>query len=120
MEDLKMHVEPTTTTRKCRTRTHHHRGRYEHNWFRRLASWMLTGILVAPSMAIAQTRVIPVWPNGAPKVVGSTLKETMTTDPKTQRQFIHDVINPTLTAFLPPATTATGTGIVVVPGGGWG
>jgi acetyl esterase/lipase len=44
----------------------------------------------------------------------------MTTDPKTQRQFIHDVTNPTLTAFLPSPATATGTGIIVVPGGGWG
>src|SRR5581483_9736188 len=45
----------------------------------------------------------PLWPNGAPSSVG---------DPAANR--------PTLTAYLPMADKATGTAVVVCPGGGYG
>jgi len=52
--------------------------------------------------AIAQTS-FPLWPDGAPGALGQSSNDM-----------------PTLTAFLPAPGTATGSAIVVCPGGGYG
>jgi acetyl esterase/lipase len=46
---------------------------------------------------------VPLWPKGAPGAVGDEPAD-----------------KPTLTAYLPPAGKANGTGVVVCPGGGYG
>ncbi|MBI4165077.1 MAG: alpha/beta hydrolase [Acidobacteria bacterium] len=51
----------------------------------------------------AEPKVGPLWPGGAPGAVGN-----------------EDVDNPPLTIFLPPAGRATGSGVVICPGGGYG
>ncbi len=61
--------------------------------------------------------VIPVWPLGAP---GS---EAFAQQPETVKEGpgvcnVSNVHNPSLTVYLPTAEKATGTAIVVVPGGG--
>ena len=45
---------------------------------------------------------IPLWPNGAPGALGTNINDT-----------------PTLTAYLPEATNATGAAMVICPGGGY-
>ncbi len=62
--------------------------------------------------------VVPLWPNGAPgsearkdekEVVGVHLKDT---------PIVYNIHNPSLTAYLPAAGTATGAAVIVAPGGG--
>ncbi len=62
----------------------------------------LAGILAAQPKGPAP-RVELLWPDGAPGAVGST-----------------DEDKPSLSVYLPPADQATGTGVVVCPGGGYG
>lgn len=68
--------------------------------------------LTAATTASARP-VIPLWPNGAP---GS---ESRRTEPeKIDGDKVSNIHQPTLTAYLPPADKATGTAVIVVPGGG--
>ena len=65
---------------------------------------MKTVLVLALALAgQAAPKEEPLWPGGAPGAVG--------TEPADR---------PTLTAYLPPAAKATGTGVVVCPGGGYG
>ncbi len=61
----------------------------------------LTSVLFAADPAGPKEELL--WPKGAPGAVGSEAAD-----------------KPTLTAYLPPADKATGTAIVVCPGGGYG
>jgi acetyl esterase/lipase len=65
-----------------------------------------------------QPEVIPLWPEGAPGSEGWTQqeKESFSPPPNSFRT-IRNVTRPTLTAFLPHPSQATGTGVVVCPGG---
>ena len=57
--------------------------------------------------------VIPLWPNGAP---GS---EARRAEPeKVVGANVSNIHHPTLTVYLPPKELATGTAVIVVPGGG--
>lgn len=63
--------------------------------------------------------VLPLWPDGA---IGSESwknpeKEYSFSEPWAHR-IIRNVSNPTLTIFLPEPDAATGTGVIVCPGGG--
>jgi acetyl esterase/lipase len=59
------------------------------------------------------TRVLPLWPEGAP---GS---ERRRAEPEELgKWWVKNVHAPALTAVLPPAGMANGTGIVILPGGG--
>jgi acetyl esterase/lipase len=59
-----------------------------------------------PAMVRAQSVLTPptwpLWPAGAPGALGTAAEDT-----------------PSLTAYLPPAEKATGTGVLVFPGGGY-
>jgi acetyl esterase/lipase len=54
-------------------------------------------------LAAGEPKVEPLWPHGAPGAVGKEPAD-----------------EPTLTIFLPPAEKATGTAVVICPGGGYG
>jgi acetyl esterase/lipase len=81
--------------------------------------------LYAP--ACAQQREMPVWPGKAPGSESWTQKEadfTMTwASPAdlvpVRWKLIRNVVTPGLTIFLPESSTATGTGIIICPGGGF-
>lgn len=63
--------------------------------------------------------IIPLWPNGAPgsKTWSNREKDHVFTKPFEHR-ITRNVTDPNLTVFLPPSETATGTGVIVCPGGG--
>ena len=63
----------------------------------------LLALLTVSTLHAAPLDPIPLWPGGAPGALGTAE---------------HDI--PTLTAFLPAPEKATGTVVVVCPGGGYG
>jgi len=81
----------------------------------------LAGVLVLSAICRAQQQVIPVWPGAAPGSETWTQKEETTTLPPMAAggPLIRNVTQPTLTTFLPDASLANGTAVVVCPGGGF-
>jgi acetyl esterase/lipase len=69
-------------------------------------------------MASGQQPVIPIWPGYAPGSENWTQKEVEYRDPS-GKKMIRNVVLPTLTAFLPAREKATGTAMIVCPGGGF-
>jgi dienelactone hydrolase len=59
---------------------------------------------------------LPLWPGKAPGTELWTLPETVTETPRGRN--IVNVSQPTLTAYLPEPSKATGTGVILAPGGG--
>lgn len=58
--------------------------------------------------------VLPLWKNGAPGF------ENRRAEPEQAKDWwVRNIHNPSITVFLPPKSIATGTGIVVCPGGGF-
>jgi acetyl esterase/lipase len=75
------------------------------------------GLLAIASDAVAQApQEIRLWPGKAPGSESWTLPEVTTTSPTGDRT-ITNVSDPTVTVFLPPPAGATGTAIIVAPGG---
>ena len=65
-----------------------------------------------------QPGVIPLWPNGVLGAENWSHQEQETIlPPPYGGRVIHNVTQPTLTAFLPPPSLACGTAIIVCPGG---
>ncbi len=86
---------------------------------RTLSVLLLSALAAAPSLAAPQ--VVPLWPAGSPTLQGAGEKEiTVPPDPQPGARInsIRNVHNPTIEVRLPPADKATGTAVVVAPGGG--
>ena len=73
----------------------------------------LAGVYLT-SCALAQT--VNLWPGVAPGSENWKQKEVVTENTPVGT-IINNVVTPTLTAFLPEKSKATGTGIIVAPGG---
>jgi len=80
---------------------------------RTVAYGVFVSIVLAGS-SYAQT--INLWPGVAPGSEKWAQTETSTSDTPIGK-VITNVVTPTLTAFLPPKDKATGTGIIIAPGG---
>jgi acetyl esterase/lipase len=68
----------------------------------------------------AQTQILKVWPDGIP---GSIRSETYFEESTVTGDIVslyEKVTDPSLTVFLPPADKATGTAVLICPGGGYG
>jgi len=68
----------------------------------------------------AQNQVLKVWPKGIPGAISNetyTEKETITNNIPTRYEKVTD---PTITVFLPAPEKASGTAVVICPGGGYG
>ena len=77
----------------------------------------LLGPTALPLAAAAQDQVISVWSGAAPGSETWTQKEV---DYRNGRQaMVRNVVQPTLTAYLPDRAKAVGTGVVICPGGGF-
>ena len=80
---------------------------------------VLIALLLSSSALIAagQPREIPFWPNGAPGSEGKTNQEVVVKSASGEIS-VWSIHNPSLTPYLPPKEKATGTAILVIPGGG--
>ncbi|MGA0557199.1 alpha/beta hydrolase [Larkinella sp. VNQ87] len=58
---------------------------------------------------------IPLYPGPVPNAKASDVKEV-----KRNEQLVANVVQPTLTVFLPAKEKATGTAVIICPGGGYG
>lgn len=67
----------------------------------------------------AEPMVIPLYDGPAPGSESWNWPETSTVGPKDTILRIGNVTQPALTVFLPDPAKATGTGVVICPGGGW-
>jgi len=67
-------------------------------------------------LAHAQTQTLNLWPGVAPGSQHWTQKEFTATDTPIGA-VIFNVVTPTLTVYLPEISKATGTGIIIAPGG---
>ena len=88
------------------------------------ASNVLVGLAVALALTMApaiasavEPNVILLWPNGAPGSEGKTSAEAVRISPEGDH-VLSSVHRPSITAYLPPKDKATGTAVLVIPGGG--
>lgn len=82
-----------------------------------LPIFLLTFIM---TNSFSQNTVLKLWPNGIPgSIKNESYKETPV-EPKDIGTVYSKVTEPTLTVFLPPADKATGTAVLICPGGGYG
>jgi acetyl esterase/lipase len=86
--------------------------------FRCVGAMALALLLSLAPAAHAQDRVIPIWPGVAPGSENWTQKEAEYRTPQGQR-WVRNVVKPSITVFLPSKAKATGTAIIVCPGGGF-
>lgn len=64
---------------------------------------ILCAVFSMSAIVMAQNKAFPLWPEGAPGALGKEEKDI-----------------PTLTAYLPDPSKATGAAVVICPGGGYG
>jgi acetyl esterase/lipase len=83
----------------------------------RAAAAVITGALLAAAVLPAQTNVVMLWPNDAPGSESWTQKEAEYTVGNSGLKAVRNVVKPSITVYLPSAETATGTSVVVAPGG---
>jgi len=68
----------------------------------------------------AQNTVLKVWPNGIPgSIKNDSYSEKATLTDGIPSRY-EKVIDPSITVFLPPSEKATGTAVLICPGGGYG
>lgn len=78
-----------------------------------IALVILVGLLPLAVLAADAPQQIPLWPDGAPGF------ESRKDEPeRAESYWVKNIHQPSLTVFLPPADKATGTAVVVCPGGG--
>ena len=75
-----------------------------------------TAVKVAAKSTVAEPMEIPLWPGVAPGSEDWTWHEQAYQTPGGHA--IRNIVKPTLTPFLPDRAIATGTAIIVAPGGG--
>ncbi len=79
---------------------------------------LLAALLLPLSLLAADPPAeIALWPNGAPGSEGKTAKEAVTTSASGELS-VSSIHNPSITPYLPAKDKATGTAILVIPGGG--
>jgi acetyl esterase/lipase len=73
----------------------------------------------AKTAADAGGKVIPIWPGRAPGSEDWTQNEVEYRNDWDKKTMVRNVTTPTLTAFLPDPSIATGAAVVICPGGGF-
>ena len=74
-------------------------------------------VLSTSVAAAAQPASIPLWPAGAPGSEGKPAKEVVVVADNGEQR-VSSIHNPSITPYLPAPEKATGTAILVIPGGG--
>jgi acetyl esterase/lipase len=83
----------------------------------KLCTLLITFVAPLALLAAELPKEIPLWPNGAPGSEGKTNKE-ITTRSASGDISVWNIHNPSITPYLPPKEKATGTAMLVIPGGG--
>jgi acetyl esterase/lipase len=84
----------------------------------RIAQSLVPALLLPLSILAAEPPPeIPLWSNGAPGSEAKTAKELVTTSARGELS-VSSIHNPSITPYLPAKDKATGTAILVIPGGG--
>jgi predicted alpha/beta superfamily hydrolase/acetyl esterase/lipase len=78
----------------------------------------MIAIGLAGAVRAGEAQVVRLWPGVAPGSEHWTWPEHTYADTPIGT-VIMDVVTPTITAYLPPGPDATGTGVIVAPGGGF-
>lgn len=76
-------------------------------------------VLFGTAAFAAELAPVPIWPGAAPGSENATQQEQITGGGAQGIRRVSNVTRPTLTPFLPEASKANGTAIVVCPGGGF-
>ena len=84
-----------------------------------LLSMTLSAASGAGQGAPPNPTVIPLWPGAAPGSEKWDWQETDVVGPNDTIRRVGNVTRPTLTVYLPPKDIATGTAMVICPGGGF-
>jgi endo-1,4-beta-xylanase len=79
---------------------------------------LLAALMAVTSTMTAQLPELPLWPKGAPGSEGKTQAEVIVTNRNNGERRVYQVHNPSITPFLPEAAKASGTAVIVIPGGG--
>jgi acetyl esterase/lipase len=80
----------------------------------------LCAVVFALSAPVVAQEVIPLWPVAAPGSESWTRTEAESPAPwDANVRLVRNVVRPTLTAYLPNRAKATGTAVIVAPGGGF-
>jgi len=82
----------------------------------RLGAAILFGLMAVTTALKAQTSEVLLWPNGAPGSEAWTRKEVHYKNNQ-GLAMVRNVVQPSITAYLPAAASATGTAVIVAPGG---
>jgi acetyl esterase/lipase len=83
----------------------------------RTTLWLaMAFVVLLPCTGFAEPQVLPVWPGVAPGSEEWTQKER-TEENTPKGTVVFNVVSPTLTAYLPERAKATGTSVIIAPGG---
>ncbi len=74
---------------------------------------MFAALLVPLAASAAELKVIPLWPEGVPGLRADASSE------KLENARVSNVHQPSLTVYPAPADKATGTAVIIAPGGGY-
>jgi acetyl esterase/lipase len=83
-----------------------------------VALLLFTTLLTTNSFS--QNPVLKVWPKGVPGSIRNDTYSEKVTESNGIPSRYEKVTDPSLTVFLPPADKATGTAVIICPGGGYG
>ena len=75
--------------------------------------------LLSIRVLAAEPKMIPLWPGAAPGSESWNYEETDRVGPQDSTRRISNVSHPTLTVYVPESAAATGTAMIVCPGGGF-
>jgi len=79
---------------------------------------VFTGLVIFISCSLhAQQTIVPLYDGAAPCSENWTQKEIVISNP--QFTMVRNVVDPTLTVYLPEENKTTGTAVIVAPGGGF-
>jgi len=78
-----------------------------------MRSWILAMLFLAANSALAQTSVIPVWPEGVPNARAQPGPE------RVDGERISNVSQPTLAVYPAALDRQSGTAVIICPGGGY-
>jgi acetyl esterase/lipase len=94
--------------------------RFQGRQSRSLRYLTLCAVLFSAAIAAnAQQHVIPLWPGAAPGSERWTYHEQTIYSPRFHTRVVLNVSRPTLTVYLPEASRANCTAVIVCPGGGF-